>query len=123
MTAAYVNCVFRILTNPESRTFESGKSVVKFLAGMDGGKDKFGQYIRNSIEVQAWGNDGRVVQDYCQKGGYVFVNGVLLTDVWTDKNGVEQRRLYVQAVRVDLMPKDFAANDSAIAPLEEALPF
>lgn len=127
----YAQGVVRVLTDPDAKYFDSGLSVVKFLGGLNEGKDKDGNYINNSIEVEAWNKTGEVIVNYCPKGSNVFVSGNIRQEEWDDKDtGAKRRKHVLKAGRVELLPKagDGAAPAAAPAaaaaqPSDEFIPF
>lgn len=127
----YAQGVVRVLTDPDAKYFDSGLSVVKFLGGLNEGKDKDGNYINNSIEVEAWNKTGEVIVNYCPKGSNVFVSGNIRQEEWDDKDtGAKRRKHVLKAGRIELLPKagDGAAPAAAPAaaaaqPSDEFIPF
>jgi single-strand DNA-binding protein len=112
----YAQGVVRVLTDPDAKYFESGTSVVKFLGGLNEGKDKEGNYINNSIEVEAWNKTAQVVIDYCPKGSNLFVSGNIRQEEWDDKETGAKRRKHVLKVgRIELLPRNGEANGAAPA--------
>ena len=96
----------RVLTDPDVKYFESGSSVVKFLGGLNEGKDKDGNYINNSIEVEVWNKTGDVIINYCPKGSSVFISGNVRQEEWDDKDtGAKRRKHVLKAGRVELLPR------------------
>ena len=43
------------------------------------------------VDCTAWGRPGEVINQYCQKGKPIFVEGHLKLDTWEDKNGGGKR--------------------------------
>ena len=112
----YAQGVVRVLTDPDVKYFESGKSVVKFLGGLSEGKDKNGNYIQNSIEVEAWDKTGEVIVNYAPKGSNVLVSGNVRQEEWDDKEtGVKRRKHVLKAARIELLPRAGDGN-GATAP-------
>lgn len=118
----FTSGLVRVLTDPEAKFFESGSSVVRFYAGSYDGKTKDGEYVNNAIEVQAWGKDGEIILNYCPKGSQVHLGGTLHMDEWVDKEtGKKRNRHYLKAMRVELPPRDSAAEAPAPKPAAEDL--
>ena len=112
----YAQGVVRVLTDPDARYFDSGKSVVKFLGGLSEGKDKDGNYINNSIEVEVWNQTGEVIINYCPKGSSVFVSGNIRQEEWDDKDtGAKRRKHVLKAGRIELLPKANETDPAAAA--------
>lgn len=125
----YAQGVVRVLTDPDAKYFDSGMSVVKFLGGLNEGKDKDGNYINNSIEVEAWNKTGEVIVNYCPKGSNVFVSGNIRQEEWDDKDtGTKRRKHVLKAGRIELLPKSGDGNGeapaaAAAAPTTSEIPF
>ncbi len=119
----YAHGIVRILTDPDARYFESGSSVVKFLGGLSEGKDKNGNYINNSIEVEAWNQSGEVITNYCKKGSSVMATGNIRQEEWEDRETGAKRRKHVFKVnRFELMPRSDDSGSPAPAPAAAAAP-
>lgn len=117
----YAQGVVRVITDPDAKYFESGFSVVKFLGGLNEGKDKDGNYISNAIEVEAWNKTGEVIINYCPKGSSVFVSGNIRQEEWEDKEtGAKRRKHVLKAGRIELLPK--AGDGGGAASAAEASP-
>lgn len=113
----YAQGVVRVLTDPDTKFFESGSSVVKFLGGLNEGKDKDGNYINNSIEIEAWNKNGEVIINYAPKGSSLFVSGNIRQEEWDDKDtGAKRRKHVFKAGRVELLPRS-GDSQGATAPL------
>jgi len=112
----YAQGVVRVLTDPDCKYFESGSSVVKFLGGLNEGKDKDGNYINNAIEIEAWNKTGEVIVNYCPKGSNLFVSGNIRQEEWDDKDtGAKRRKHVLKAGRIELLPKAGEGNGAAPA--------
>jgi len=80
----------RMVRDPELRTVGQGNEVVNFtLAVSEKYKDKSGQQQETCefISVQFWGKPASVINQYCQKGSMLYVEGKLKTDKF-EKDGV-----------------------------------
>ena len=126
----YASGNVRVLTDPDVKFFDSGMSVVKFLGGLNEGKDKDGNYINNSIEVEAWNKTGEVIVNYAPKGTTIFVSGNIRQEEWDDKDtGAKRRKHVLKAGRIELLPKGGdgaaapASTPDAAAPLPAGIPF
>lgn len=122
----YAQGIVRVLTDPDAKFFDTGSSVVKFLGGLSEGKDKDGNYINNTIEVEAWNKVGETLVNYCPKGSNVFVSGNVRMEEWDDKETGKKRSRHVfKAGRVELLPRsgDAPAAPSAAPAAAEDIPF
>ena len=78
--------------DPEVVEFESGNKVVNFPVAVN---EKFINRAGEKVErvtwyrVQAWGNTGKAVADYKEKGDPVVVIGNMRYDPGRDENGEE----------------------------------
>jgi len=112
----HVSGIVRVITDPEMKTFDSGSSVVKFYGGMNEGKDKSGEYIRNGIDVEAWNKTGQVIIDYAPKGSSILVTGIILKEEWSDKDtGAKRSKHTLKASRVELLPRSNSSDASTAA--------
>jgi single-strand DNA-binding protein len=117
----HLNGPIRIVTDPEAKYFESGKSVVSFYAGTSEGKDKNGEYIRNGIDAEAWDKTGQVILDYAPKGSVVYASGNLVKQEWNDKETGAKRSKHIMRInRIELLPSTnkAAAPNSSSAPAD-----
>lgn len=76
--------------NPEVKTLEGGKKVVKFsLAETSGYYDKNKQYIENTQwhNVEAWGKLAESIEEKFSKGDNVYIDGRIKYNSWEDKDG------------------------------------
>ena len=72
----------RVLTEPRTKQFPSGKQVTDWLVGLYAGKNQDGTYKKASITVKHWGNT------IPQKGKDIVMHGKLEAEAWT-KDGKE----------------------------------
>ena len=72
----------RVLTEPRTKQFQSGKQVTDWLVGLYAGKNQDGTYKRASITVKYWGNT------IPQKGKDIVMQGKLEAESW-QKDGQE----------------------------------
>jgi single-strand DNA-binding protein len=76
--------------DPEIRYTQGGEAIANFSlatsekwTGKDGNKQEKTQWHR----VEVFGKAAKVVQDYCQKGKQLYVEGKVEYDEWIDKDG------------------------------------
>ncbi len=122
----YVNGIIRIITKPEARYFESGKSVVNFVGGIHEGKDKNGNYIKNAIDCEVWGKIGETIVDRCKLMDSIMVTGSIRRQDWDDKETGAKRSKHVLAIgRFEFLPRNTSdAQQPAAAPSnDEEVPF
>lgn len=108
----YASGVVRIISDIEAKTFDSGSSVVKFRGGLNEGKDKNGEYIKNAIDCEAWGKTGEVITRFCENGSSFFASGRVVEQRWQDRESGGNRSKHVFTIdRVELLPRAGNAVD------------
>lgn len=118
----YASGPVRIVTDPEAKFFESGTSVVKFFGGLNEGKDKNGDYIKNGIDVEAWNKTGQVILDYAPKGSVIHVSGNIVREEWTDKDtGAKRSKHILKASRIELLSGSASSGQANAAPSEPSV--
>ena len=100
----------RIMTEPELKDV-NGTALVTFYGGISEGKDKNGEFIKNAINCEVWGNQANTIIEWVGKGGVFQATGQILMDEWEDKaTGKARQKHKFKVGRVELLPK---ANDDA----------
>lgn len=74
-------------SDPESKTFSSGKIKTNFSIGINYGKDT------TWIEVECWDKIAENAKSFLKKGSLVFIDGKMKTLSWKDKNGFSKSKL------------------------------
>ena len=77
--------------DPESKTLESGKKVVKFtLATSDSFKNADGQKVNETTwhNIVAWNGLADIAGKYLKKGHQVAIEGKIVYRIYEDKNKV-----------------------------------
>lgn len=78
-----------------------------------------GQKSTVFVNIAAFGKTAEVISQYASKGKRIGVEGRLVTNEWTDKQGVTRRDIQCVIDRVDVI--DFPAQDTAgLSPYEAA---
>lgn len=92
-------------TDPETRSTQSGKTVVSFrMAVRQWGKDE-----PLWLGVKAWGKTGESVANNMKKGCKVTVGGRLAIDEWQDRDG--NKRTSVEVIASDVTFHTFPDRD------------
>jgi single-strand DNA-binding protein len=91
-----------MVKDPELKYTPGGKhAVVNFtIAVNDGFGDK---QDTDFIGCVAWRKLAEAVNNHCQKGNKVLVQGKLKQQIWKDKEGKSRERVYVKAQRVEFL--------------------
>jgi single-strand DNA-binding protein len=90
--------------DPETKTLENGKKVVKFtLATDDSYKNGEGQKIEETTwhNIVAWNGLGEIAAKYLKKGHQVAVEGRIVYRTYEDKTGAT--KYFTEIVLNDLM--------------------
>ncbi len=98
----------RLTANPELRTSESGKKLVKFQLAVNRSKEE-----ADFFTYTAWGENATFIDRYCRRGTKLIIVGRDITNVATDKSG--RKTKYFETVCKEIC---FAESKSA----QEALP-
>tara|TARA_R100001443_G_scaffold109312_1_gene120538 strand:+ start:450 stop:839 length:390 start_codon:yes stop_codon:yes gene_type:complete len=97
--------IIRVISQPELK-YVNDTVVLEFYGGINEGKDRNGQYIKNGIDCQIWGKQATTVQSYVGKGGSFNASGQILMDEWEDKQTGQARKKHKFKIsRVELLPK------------------
>ena len=110
---ANVTIVGRLTRNPETVETPSS-SVTKFSLAVNGFKKEDVSFF----DCEAWGNVGKIVQDYCEKGKQVAVNGTIRIDRW-EKDGAKRSKPVINVRDVTLLG---SKNDESSTKEEKSSP-
>ena len=115
--------------DPELKFLPSGSSVANFgIAMSERYTDRqSGEQKENVcfVDVEAWGRQAEVVNEYLTKGSPIFIEGSLKFDSWEAEDGTKRNKLRVRAFRIQLiggrrdgdeMGGDYAEAQPAAAP-------
>ena len=93
--------------DPEMRYIPSGTAVTNFgLAMSDRYTDRqTGEQKENVcfVDVEAWGRQAEIANEYLTKGRPVFIEGALKFDSWETEDGSRRNKLSVRAFRIQLI--------------------
>ena len=89
--------------DPELKYLPSGTAVANFgLAMNETYTDRQTGEKREEVcfvDVEAWGRQAEIANEYLQKGSSVFIDGSLRFDSWEADDGTKRSRLRVRAFR------------------------
>ena len=119
--------------DPEMRYIPSGTAVTNFgLAMNERYTDRqTGEQRENTcfVDIEAWGRQAEIANEYLSKGRPVFIEGALKFDSWEAEDGSKRNRLSVRAFRIqfiggrpdgDEMGGGYANAQPAAAPTQPA---
>ena len=93
--------------DPEMKYLPSGTAVTNFgLAMSDKYTDRESGELRETVcfvDVEAWGRQGEIVNEYLSKGSPVFIEGALKFDSWETPEGEKRNKLKVRVFRLQLI--------------------
>ncbi len=112
-----------ITRDPESRTTNSGQTVVSFsVATSRRWKDQQTSEMREATEFHncvAWSKLAQTISTYCRKGSKVFVEGRLQTRSWDDPSGVKKYRTEIVADSLIMLDKKGETPAAAATPAQD----
>jgi single-strand DNA-binding protein len=91
---------------PEVRTLESGTKVVNFsLATSEKWKNKAGEEVEQTEwhRIEGWNTIATAIEKNAKKGDRLFVEGKVITQKWTDNEGVEKSTTKVRIARIEFL--------------------
>ena len=93
--------------DPELKFLPSGNSVANFGIAMNErytdrqtGEQKESACF---VDVEAWGRQAEIVNEYLSKGSPIFIEGSLKFESWETEDGTKRNRLRVRAFRIQLI--------------------
>lgn len=89
--------------NKEDKTLQNGTAVSKLsIATKKRVKDAQGQYVDDTTwhDVTVYGTSAKFIQQYCNKGDTVLIEGANEKQEWVGKDGKKNYRYYVNAYKV-----------------------
>ena len=99
--------------DPQIRAMPSGDLVANFsVATSEKWRDKSGEIMTKTEwhNVTCFGKLAEIAEKYIKSGKMVFIQGSLVTQKYTDKNGVEKTSTHVKADTIRLLGGE--KNDS-----------
>ena len=93
--------------DPELKFLPSGTSVANFgIAMNERYTDRQTGEQKDSpcfVDVEAWGRQAEIVNEYLTKGSPIFIEGSLKFESWETEDGTKRNRLRVRAFRIQLI--------------------
>lgn len=107
-----VSGIARLTRDPESRQAGSTSVCQLGLVSSQRIKTKAGEKKEKStfFDVDAWGQQGQVVQNYFKKGDRIYVEAELEQDSWEDKDGNKRSKLKGRLVSFEFIEKPTSAE-------------
>ncbi len=93
--------------DPEMKYLPSGSAVTNFgLAMSEKYTDRESGDLKETVcfvDVEAWGRQAEVANEYLSKGSPVFIEGSLKFDSWETPEGEKRSKLRVRVFRIQLI--------------------
>jgi single-stranded DNA-binding protein len=113
----YATGIGRIISDITVNAVSESNTVYKFAVGLNEGKDKNGEYIRNSIDCEVWNRQGEVIQQYAKKGDSILLTGTIFKSEWIDKESGEKRSRHIFKVgKAELISQQSSGPAAPTAP-------
>ena len=93
--------------DPEMKYLPSGAAVTNFgLAMSEKYTDRESGDLKETVcfvDVEAWGRQAEIVNEYLSKGSPIFIEGSLKFDSWETPEGEKRNKLRVRVFRLQLI--------------------
>ena len=103
-----VSIIGHLGSAPEVTTFESGSKVARFnVATTEKWTNKNGEKMEATEwhKMEVWGDQAEVAEKYLKKGSFVYVEGKLKTETFTDKDGIERQITRIRVTQFTMLDK------------------
>jgi single-strand DNA-binding protein len=87
--------------DPEARATQTGKTVVNFTLATS--KKNGGTKKTQWHNIVAWEKVADVIAKYCHKGDAILVEGEIMYDDYTDRDGVKRYKTEINANRMEFI--------------------
>ena len=113
MSINSVTLVGNLGRDPEIRRTNSDIPVARFSIAADRQYTSKGERITDWIDCEAWRQTADFVGKYFHKGDSIGVVGTLQTQKWTDNDGKNRQRMYVNVTSVSFVGNKNSVQNSA----------
>lgn len=110
----------KILDN-DNAVCNFGMAMNEYYTNRDGERTETACFV----EIEAWGRQAEIVNEYCTKGSPLFIEGSLKLDQWENEEGEKRSRLRVRLFRLQLIGSKEggdSSEDSSAKPTREQPP-
>lgn len=100
-------------TDPEVKHLENDNSVANFpIATSETYKNKQGEKVTNTEwhRIVMWGNLAKIAEKYLKKGAKIYVEGKLVTEKYTDKDGNDRYTTKIVCNNLTMLSSNSAEN-------------
>lgn len=111
MTSFRVCGVGRLTKDPQLSKTNSGYSVLNCTLAANGYRAK--KEVTDWIKCEIWAHDAEFLATYAKKGDPVYVDGILATVSYKDKNGYDRQDTKVIAQNIELLAGKKAKEEPA----------
>lgn len=104
--------VGRLVSKPESKTSENGKSYSNFTIAVPRSyKNADGEYDTDFLDVTAFGSNSETTAEYCQKGDLIGIKGRIETSTYETENGDKRKSTQIIAERITFLQSSKTKED------------
>lgn len=89
-----------LVNEPETRYTKDGNGITNFTIAVHYTKEE-----STFLKITAFGNTGKVVQEYSHKGDMLYVEGVIRNNNYTDKDGNKHYEYIFVGNKVEFLSK------------------
>ncbi len=89
--------------NPEIKNLDGGKKLAKFsIATSESYKNAKGEVVKETTwhNLIAWGKTAEIIEKYLTKGREVAIEGKLVNNNYTDKDGIKRYNTEVEVMEL-----------------------
>jgi single-strand DNA-binding protein len=107
-----VQLIGRLGQAPEVKELEGGKKLARFsMATNETYRNAEGVKVEETTwhNLKAWGKTAEIVEKYLQKGSHVAIEGKLVNNNYTDKDGVKRYEIEIQVNELMMLDEKPAA--------------
>jgi single-strand DNA-binding protein len=92
--------------DPEVKHLEGDNVVANLrLATTESYKDKMGNRVDNTEwhDLELWGGQARIAEQYLKKGMQIFVEGKIKSDTWQDEQGNNRKKTRIRVLSFTML--------------------
>ncbi len=110
----------RFTADPVKKISKTGKDMTTFSIANE---TDFGDKHVNFFNCIAWGKLSEVISQYCKKGIFVIVDGVLRQDIFKNKDGKDQQYFSITVEKIRFFGEKKEKEDKPVENFDDTFPF
>lgn len=107
----------RITRDIEVREIPNGTHVAEFRIAV---RRETKEDLADFVNIQAWRQNADFLGEHAYKGTFISVQGKFREDKYTDRDGIERRKVYILADRVEILNQPKEASEKREKSVEES---